>query len=93
MFEYKYVSEGENNKHRKSDLDIGPLQKDSRPTWVHTAAKGHYKQMEKLQRTEKSKLAKKAVLQMTKSEAINYNVNITWNNDSASKDEATYRVE
>lgn len=30
---------------------------------------------------------------MTKSEAINYDVNITWNNDSASKDEATYCVE
>lgn len=43
MFEYKYVSEGENNKHRKSDLDIGPLQKVSRPTWMDTAAKGNYK--------------------------------------------------
>lgn len=39
MFEHKYVSEGENNKHRKSDLDIGPLRKDSRPTWVNTAVR------------------------------------------------------
>ena len=30
---------------------------------------------------------------MTKSEAINDEVNVTWNNDSASKDEATYLVE
>lgn len=41
----------------------------------------------------KNNLAKKAMLWLTEREAINYEVNVTWNNDSASEDEAAHLVE
>lgn len=62
MFEFKPVFEEGNNKCRQSALDTEPAQKEFGPGWLNTAAKGNYRQVEKLSRMEKSKLAEKAML-------------------------------
>lgn len=62
MFEFKPVFEEGNNKCRQSGLDTEPAQKEFGPGWLNTAAKGNYRQVEKLSGMEKSKLAEKAVL-------------------------------
>lgn len=62
MFEFKPVFEEGNNKCRQSGLDTEPAQKEFGPGWLNTAAKGNYRQVEKLSRMEKSKLAEKAML-------------------------------
>lgn len=62
MFEFKPVFEEGNNKCRQSALDTEPAQKEFGPGWLNTAAKGNYRQVEKLSRMERSKLAEKAVL-------------------------------
>lgn len=62
MFEFKPVFEEGNNKCRRSGLDTEPAQKEFGPGWLNTAAKGNYRQVEKLSGMEKSKLAEKAML-------------------------------
>lgn len=51
-----------NNKCRQPGLGTEPPQKEFGPAWLNTAAKGNYRQVEKLSRIEKSKLAEKAML-------------------------------
>lgn len=62
MFEFKPVFEEGNNKCRQSALDTEPAQKEFGPGWLNTAAKGNYRQVEKLSGMERSKLAEKAML-------------------------------
>lgn len=62
MFEYKLMFGEGNNKCRQPGLGTEPPQKEFGPAWLNTAAKGNYRQVEKLSRIEKSKLAEKAML-------------------------------
>lgn len=66
MFEFKPVFEEGNNKCRQSALGTEPAQKEFGPGWLNTAAKGNYRQVEKLSgveklsEMEKSKLARES---------------------------------
>lgn len=53
MLEYKLVFEEGNDKCRQSGLDTEPPQVEFGPAWMNTAAKGNYRQVEKLSRMEK----------------------------------------
>lgn len=65
------MSEERNNRCRQPGLDRELPQEEFGAGWLNTAAKGNYRQVEKLARMEKSKLAEKAMLKTTESEAIN----------------------
>lgn len=62
MSEFQLVFEEGNNKCRQSGLDTEPPETEFGPGWLNTTVKDNYRQVEKLSRMEKSKLAKKAML-------------------------------